>query len=271
MKTSIRIFVLAALAELCSCRNVSHNASAVAFGKKLRVGSVEYGDITYLNGFSLIDLSRENSEWQIDIDDEAGISFDPSTQTLRGVKSIRRRIGKQVTGYLNDLSEKSPEAVAAYLAGDVMFAVPARNKAGGEENTTQTGTLDRLKQAASGLAADAKPFDCKDGDCKMKGVGNNRTVAYQLSVALELKNGGYLPDDEKAGESGVTNKQNVLDFIARCKSLRKAGVKISGVYIDGFEIQDRKLKTIDFRYVDDDGVVKKAECVSCIALYELDK
>ena len=121
------MFVLACL--LCSCARFSHNVSGIAVGKKARIGSPEYGEILYMDGFSLIDFSRENSEWDIEIDDNAGLSFDPSTKTLKGVKRIRRRIGKQITGYLKDLSKENPEAVVEYLKGDVMFdAMPGAPK-----------------------------------------------------------------------------------------------------------------------------------------------
>lgn len=119
MRKILAMMVLSGL--LCSCRNFSHNVSGLAIGTKAQFGSPEYGEILWMNGFSLIDFSRENSEWEIEIDDNAGLSFDPSTKTLKGVKRIRRRIGKQVTGYLKDLAKENPEAVVEYLKGDVMF------------------------------------------------------------------------------------------------------------------------------------------------------
>lgn len=106
---------------LCSCSNFSHNAAGIAIGTKAQIGSPEYGEILWMNGFSLIDFSRENSEWEIEVDDNAGLSFDPTTKSLKGVKRIRRRIGKQVTGYLKDLAKDNPEAVLEYLKGDIMF------------------------------------------------------------------------------------------------------------------------------------------------------
>ena len=120
MKKLFTIMTLLLVATGCS-----HNPAVLTIGRRVHIGTAEYGDLTYLNGFAIVDCSRENSEWEIEIDDTDGLSFDPTTKTLRGVKKIRRRIGKQVTGYLKDISENSPEAVTEYLKGDVMFAVVA--------------------------------------------------------------------------------------------------------------------------------------------------
>lgn len=135
MKKLISIAIMSCL--LCSCSHFSHNVAGLAIGTKAQIGSPEYGEILWMNGFSLIDFSRENSEWEIEIDDNAGLSFDSSTKTLKGVKRIRRRIGKQVTGYLKDLAKENPEAAIEYLKGDVMFQpLPdrTRGKDGGKED-----------------------------------------------------------------------------------------------------------------------------------------
>ena len=120
MKKILAMLALAGLLAGCS-----HNPAILTVGRQIRLGTAEYGDLTYLNGFAIIDCARENSEWEIEIDEEDGISFDVSSKTLKGVKKIRRRIGKQVTGYLKDISKNNPEAVTEYLKGDVMvFALP---------------------------------------------------------------------------------------------------------------------------------------------------
>jgi hypothetical protein len=132
---------------LCSCARFSHNVSVIAFGKKAKIGSVEYGEILYLNGFSLVDCSRENSEWEIEIDDNAGLSFDAATKTLKGVKRIHRRIGKQVTGYLEDLSKNNPDAVREYLKGDIMFAPsePKKEKKEDDESLVKEVVKETIK------------------------------------------------------------------------------------------------------------------------------
>ena len=111
MLTKIALAVAIA-AWMCGC---SHNPGMMVIGKHLKIGTAEYGELSYLNGFSFLDCARENSGWRIEINDNAGLSFDKTTNTLKGVKSITRVIGGQATGYLVDLAEASPEAAMLYV------------------------------------------------------------------------------------------------------------------------------------------------------------
>lgn len=111
MLTKIALAVAIA-AVMCGC---SHNPAMMTIGHQLKIGTAEYGEMSYLNGFAIVDCSRENSGWRIEIDDQVGLSFDKTTQTLKGVKSITRFIGGQVTGYLVDLAEVAPDAAAIYM------------------------------------------------------------------------------------------------------------------------------------------------------------
>ena len=120
MKKLIITLALAAFAAGCS-----HNPVGMVFGKQMKAGNIEYGEISYLNGLAIVDVSRENSSWCIEVNDEAGLQWDATTNTLKGVKKIERKIGKQVTGYLNDLAEKSPEAVIEYFRGGEPAPEPA--------------------------------------------------------------------------------------------------------------------------------------------------
>lgn len=134
MNKTLALSFLFMIALLTGC---SHNPAILTVGRQIRLGTAEYGDLTYLNGFAIIDCARENSEWEIEIDENDGISFDVSSKTLKGVKRIRRRIGKQVTGYLKDISKNNPDAVWEYLKGDVMvFALPAETTKKKDDNAS---------------------------------------------------------------------------------------------------------------------------------------
>ena len=63
----------------------------------------------------MIDVSRENLEWEIEINDETGVTVDRKTGNIKGIKRIRRKVGPQVTGYLVDLVKVSPEFAKWYL------------------------------------------------------------------------------------------------------------------------------------------------------------
>jgi hypothetical protein len=67
------------------------------------------------DGMILTDVSRENSEWIIEVDSEAGLVYDKNTGSVKGIKRIHRRLGPQITGYLVELAEKDPESARTYL------------------------------------------------------------------------------------------------------------------------------------------------------------
>ena len=143
MKTALA--AIAAVA-LTGC---SHNPGMMVIGKHLKIGTTEYGELSYLNGFSFLDCARENSGWRIEINDNAGLSFDKTTNTLKGVKSITRVIGGQATGYLVDLAEVSPDAAMVYVI-----------------NNTPDKMADVLEKMAKIHAVSAKKDDEKEGEKK---------------------------------------------------------------------------------------------------------
>ena len=112
MRNNICIFIFLAISLLLGV-GCSHNPAVFAFGKVARIGNVEYGELSYVNGIYILDVSRENSEWEIEIDDQDGLQYDAKSGVVKGVKKIKRKIGRQITGYLVDLAKKDK-----YLAGE---------------------------------------------------------------------------------------------------------------------------------------------------------
>lgn len=147
MKRLIAIATLMLLAVGCS-----HNMGSLVIGEKLGLGSPEYGNFTWVNGLLLFDCPRENSYWEIELDSNIGVSFDKETNTIRGVKRIRRVIGRQVTGYLKDVAKYSPDAVGAYLDDETVLPFPpegARTRDGqgkGGSGKVDADTLDAIEK-----------------------------------------------------------------------------------------------------------------------------
>ena len=140
-KTLLAIAAVAALA-FTGC---SHNPAVFAFGKLARIGNVEYGEVSYINGVYILDVSRENSSWEMEVDDEAGIQYDSSTGNIKGIKKIKRTIGPQVSGYLVDLAEESPEVAQAWV-NNVHPAPLKKRKGQGNQNLNKM--VDGPKQDA---------------------------------------------------------------------------------------------------------------------------
>jgi len=107
---------LATMILMSGCSRLSHNFNGMFFGTRFSVGSPEYGEIVYMNGFSIIDASREESSYSVEIDKEDGLSF--TDGKLKGVTRITRTIGKQVTGYAVDLAKVDPKATEEWLGGE---------------------------------------------------------------------------------------------------------------------------------------------------------
>lgn len=274
-KTTIFAILFIFTLLLCSC---SHNPAAVVMGRQLKVGTAEYGELTYLNGFSIVDCARENSEWQIDINDADGISFDAATHTLKGVKSIRRRIGKQVTGYLNDLAKNSPDAAMEYLKGDVMFPVGTQNIVEVKEDATLKAIVESKVKSECSKAEEksdkpyaAKYITCKAGDVCEYDFKNRRGTDEQLAIAKELRDFDFIDKDEKRPDEYTHTKyENVIDFIARTEVVKYFGVEEVKLWISYVKINAyNKLEAITFLLQLDDGEIIDETCVSCAGMPEI--
>lgn len=109
--------MLFAILLLCGC---SHNVGGFTIGTRTQAGIDPQNmtaNISHTDGLNVIDVSRENSEWEIEIDDESGVTIDKNTGNIKGIKKIRRKVGPQVTGYLVDLAKQNPELAKQYLLG----------------------------------------------------------------------------------------------------------------------------------------------------------
>ena len=115
MKFTSILFALVAILFLSSC---SHNPAVFTIGKRTNVGfdpGQMAANISWTDGLNIMDIPRENSSWEIEVADGMGLQFDPATNTLSGVRKLSLKTGIQITGYLVDLAEKSPEAAKAYI------------------------------------------------------------------------------------------------------------------------------------------------------------
>ena len=96
----------------------SHNTGAFTIGTRVNFGldpQNATANVSYTDGLNAVDVSRENSSWDIDIDADNGVAVDGQTGTIKGVKRIRRSVGPQITGYLVDLADKDPEMAKLYV------------------------------------------------------------------------------------------------------------------------------------------------------------
>lgn len=111
------IITIAAFIVL-SLTGCGHNTGAFTIGTRVNFGldpANATANVSYSDGLNVLDVSRENSGWELEIDADTGLSVDAKTGSIKGVKRIKRKIGVQVTGYLVELAEKNPDLAKYYI------------------------------------------------------------------------------------------------------------------------------------------------------------
>lgn len=117
-KFKIPCMLMALFAALFLVAGCSHNSGAFTVGTRINFGLDPQNvtaNVSYTDGLNVIDVSRENSTWTLEIDADNGVSVDSSSGAIKGVKRIRRDVGPQITGYLVDLAEHDPEMAKSYV------------------------------------------------------------------------------------------------------------------------------------------------------------
>lgn len=118
IRTGIVIGAIAGMVAFAA--GCSHNVGGFTIGTRAQAGidpQSMTANISLTDGLNVIDVCRENSEWEIEINDDTGVSVDKKTGNIKGIKRIRRKVGPQVTGYLVDLAKQNPELAKQYLSG----------------------------------------------------------------------------------------------------------------------------------------------------------
>ena len=118
IRTAVVIGAIEAMVALAA--GCSHNVGGFTIGTRTQAGidpQSMSANISHTDGLNVIDICRENSEWEIEINDETGVTIDKETGNVKGIKRIRRKVGPQVTGYLVDLAKENPELARKYLEG----------------------------------------------------------------------------------------------------------------------------------------------------------
>ena len=158
---------LVLFAVACACMlaaSCSHNGFFVGQG---RVLSISGSGLTYVNGIFASDMSRENTEVEVEIQDSDGIGNATGTSQLEGGFKIRRRIGKQITGYLVDFAEVAPDAAKEYVSGASLEDVGQMERLPGYKGVGTAGEVPAKKDAKE---ADGDA-DGDEGACETCGDG----------------------------------------------------------------------------------------------------
>jgi hypothetical protein len=110
--------IIAAVVLILLLAGCGHNTGAFQIGTRFNAGidpQNATANISYIDGLNVVDVSRENSSWEIQVDADNGVSVDAKTGTVKGIKRLRREIGPQITGRLVELAAKDPEMARMYV------------------------------------------------------------------------------------------------------------------------------------------------------------
>lgn len=135
----------------------SHNTGAFTIGTRVNAGldpQNATANLSYTDGLNVVDVSRENSSWDLEIDADNGVSVDSQNGSIKGVKRIRRDVGPQITGYLVDLAEKDPEMAKLYVESLKYYWKYRANQKQTANKTEQSGQTAKNSQLETNPAAD---------------------------------------------------------------------------------------------------------------------
>jgi len=264
-KTIILAIAIVSALFLASC---GHNPAFLGAGTNLMVGSPEYGQISYFDGLGAISIGKENTRITIASDSTAGISFDPATNTLKGIREMSIETGPQVTGYIKDAP---PETVKAYYSAVKAYyqaRQPATTIPTEKSTKATTDVFSVVKNAVASLYSRIKssdePFELKDGNAELKDLKSIGTTSYHAAVASKLLT--YADASEKPAEEGQhTNYDNLVAFVARMAKLQAEGKSTTRLRINSATVKDNKLTALEIGFENNDGQWETCNCVECVA------
>ena len=91
----------------------SHNVGMVGIGTGFRAGGGEYG-INYGEGLFGTFVTKDGIKFRAELDSTNGFSYDPSTNSYKGIRAVEYSLPPQITGYAVDFAKENPEVAKAY-------------------------------------------------------------------------------------------------------------------------------------------------------------
>ena len=110
----IKLFVLlTCIVCIAFCTSCSHNVGTIGFGTGFRAGGSGYG-IDYGEGLFGTFVTKDGIRVKAELDSTTGFSYDPSTNSYKGIRSVEYSLPPQITGYAVDFAKENPEVAKAY-------------------------------------------------------------------------------------------------------------------------------------------------------------
>jgi hypothetical protein len=275
----LSILSILATILLTSC---GHNLGMVGIGTGWRAGNGEYG-LAYGDGLFGTFVTKDGVQFKAELDSTTGFSYDPSTNTYKGVKSVEYSLPPQITGYAVDFAKDNPEVAKAYYKALLKFyetkkdADTSRKPLVSDEKSkaATSGVADVLRKAlekAKGLVGGssdeyaAEPFECS-GDCELAGLDKISSRSYQASVAKKLLT--YADDTTPIHDSDATVKATLDQFLSRMQQYADKGISSVGLRVRRATIKSGILQDVTYVFIDGSSETE-TNCPECIFIKELD-
>ena len=98
----------------------SHNVGTLGIGTGFRTGGGEYG-INYTEGLFGTFVTKDGIKFRAELDSTTGISYDPSTNSYKGIRAVEYSLPPQITGYAVDFAKENPEVAKAYYEALIKY------------------------------------------------------------------------------------------------------------------------------------------------------
>ena len=271
MKKAIALsFLFVAALLLWSC---GHQVGIVGLGTGFRVGGGEYG-VSYGEGLFGTFVTRDGVNFKAELDSTQGFTYDPSSNTYKGIRSVEYSVAPQVNGYAVEFAKENPEVARIYYDALVKYYkvkedAPVQPLISEEKSKAATRSVSEVLKAAiekakaivdSDKDAGEESFQCS-GDCNFDDMTGNATISWQLAAALKILSfDGYQKRFPSTDEYYQTATEH---FVSQLVALRSLGKKTTPLRIKYLTVEKGVVTRLMFRYIPKDGDPSDVECPSC--------
>ena len=278
MRNLISVAFVAVFAMLMA--GCSHNVGMVGIGTGFRAGGGEYG-INYGEGLFGTFVTKDGIKFKAELDSTTGFSYDPTTNSYKGIRSVEYSLPPQITGYAVDFAKDNPEVAKAYYEAlskyydvrkeDVSSNAPLISDDKSKEATVSIAdtireAIDKARSIISRKEADEGEkavFQC-NGNCEYSDLTGNSDIEYQLSIAMRLLSyDGYA---NKFKSTGETYTQSLQHFITQLVQYRALGNRTTPLRVKHVTVRDGVITRLMYICFKDDGTTFDVECPSCVVM-----
>ena len=278
MRNLISVAFVAVFAMLMA--GCSHNVGMVGIGTGFRAGGGEYG-INYGEGLFGTFVTKDGIKFKAELDSTTGFSYDPSTNSYKGIRSVEYSLPPQITGYAVDFAKDNPEVAKAYYEAlskyydvrkeDVSSNAPLISDEKSKEATTSIAdtireAIDKARSIIGRKEADGGEgavFQC-DGNCEYSDLTGNSDIEYQLSIAMRLLS--YDGHASKFKSTGETYTQTLEHFVTQLVQYRALGNRTTPLRVKCVTVRDGVITRLMYICFKDDGTTFDVECPSCVVM-----